>query len=257
MKTEFEDRVGSPVDASGLTTPDLVVFDCDGVLVDSEMLSCRLESELLNQLGVPLSTEQVRDQYIGLSYESMVNEIFAGHGVRLPDDFQAVSVERFLNAIETELVVVSGIDELIREITLPICVASSSPLDRIERSLEVTGLLQHFSERIFSSQMVTRGKPAPDLFLLAASECGVAPERCLVVEDSPFGVQGAVAAGMQVIGFTAGGHCREALGAELIAAGAIRVAASSAQLRGLLGALISSRDVSGPELPAVDESVSV
>lgn len=202
-------RNRKPLDLSKrLASSALVIFDCDGVLVDSESLSCRIDVELLSEKGVSMTAEEMMRRFVGLSYETMLEEISNQYRVAL-EDFEAESVRRFLHAITTELTPVPGIPRVLELLELPVCVASSSPMMRILQSLEVTGLLDHFSERIFSAQMVNAGKPAPDLFLLAARKCGVEPSRCLVIEDSPHGIAAARAAGMIAVGFTGGSHCSD------------------------------------------------
>jgi|TARA_Y100000310_G_scaffold99776_1_gene97653 HAD superfamily hydrolase (TIGR01509 family) len=225
------------INAKGLTRPELIIFDCDGVLVDSEMLSCRIEEDLFHDIGLSISTGEIRARFVGLNYETMAQQIESDYGVRLPDDFEARCLDRFSQAIETDLNAVSGIPELLATMPCPICLASSSPLTRIAKSLAVTGLTDHFAGRIFSAQMVSRGKPAPDLFLLAAQECAAEPDNCLVVEDSTHGIRAAVAAGMSSVGFTAGSHCSATQSDALAAAGADLLAADSRQLASILNAL--------------------
>ena len=184
----------------------LLIFDCDGVLVDSESLSCRIDAEFLTQIGIPYTAEEIARQFLGVSLKTMIARIEAERGCRLPDDFSE-RLNRILFArFETDLKPIEGVRDTILSLPHPRCVASSSVPERIALSLRITGLSDLFDD-IFSSTQVPRGKPAPDLFLHAASNMKARPEDCLVIEDSVAGVQAALAAGMRVIGFTGGGHC--------------------------------------------------
>lgn len=228
-----------------LVSSALVIFDCDGVLVDSEALSCRIDVELLRERGVSMTFEEMMGRFVGLSYETMVNQISSEHAVML-EGFESESVRRFVHAIETELVPVNGIPAALAHLQTTACVASSSPMTRIRRSLEVTELLDFFAERIFSAQMVAAGKPAPDLFLLAAQQCGVAPRRCLVVEDSPHGIAAARAAGMMSIGFTGGSHCTGEHWRMLADAGADMLAKGGVELQRILSQLLATPEQGTP-----------
>ncbi|MFE7231374.1 HAD family hydrolase [Streptomyces sp. NPDC002405] len=186
---------------------DLVIFDNDGVLVDSEPISNRLLAAYLTELGHPTSYEDSIRDYMGSAMHRIHDLVLERTGKRLPDDFDDVFHARVFAAFRRELKPVAGADDVLEKLTVdgaPYCVASSGSHERIRVGHRTTGLDRWFDEdRIFSSQDVGRGKPAPDLFLHAADRMGVAPERCVVVEDSPLGVRAAVAAGMDVYGFTA------------------------------------------------------
>ncbi|MEW2807424.1 HAD family hydrolase [Streptomyces massasporeus] len=186
---------------------DLVIFDNDGVLVDSEPISNRLLAAYLTELGHPTSYEESIRDYMGSAMHRIHELVLERTGQRLPEDFDDVFHTRVFTAFEQELVAVAGTSEVLEKLAadgVPYCVASSGSHERIRVGHRTTGLDRWFDEeRIFSSQDVGRGKPAPDLFLYAAERMGVAPQRCVVVEDSPLGVQAAVAAGMDVYGFTA------------------------------------------------------
>ncbi|MEU3552021.1 HAD family hydrolase [Streptomyces longwoodensis] len=186
---------------------DLVIFDNDGVLVDSEPLSNRHLAAYLTELGHPTTYEDSIRDYMGSAMHRIHDLVLERTGQRLPADFDDVFHARVFAAFERELKPVAGVTEVLERLRaegVPYCVASSGSHERIRVGHRVTGLDRWFDEgRIFSSQDVGRGKPAPDLFLHAAREMGVAPQRCIVVEDSPLGVQAAVAAGMDVVGFTA------------------------------------------------------
>lgn len=186
---------------------DLVIFDNDGVLVDSEPISNRLLAAYLTELGHPTSYEDSIRDYMGSAMHRIHELVLERTGQRLPVDFDEVFHARVFAAFERELQPVPGVAGVLEKLAadgVPYCVASSGSHARIRVGHRTTGLDRWFpQERVFSSEDVGRGKPAPDLFLHAAQRMGVAPERCVVVEDSPLGVQAAVAAGMDVYGFTA------------------------------------------------------
>ncbi|MFF4571953.1 HAD family hydrolase [Streptomyces sp. NPDC001410] len=186
---------------------DLIIFDNDGVLVDSEPISNRHLAAYLTELGHPTSYEDSIRDYMGSAMHRIHELVLERTGQRLPEGFDDVFHARVFAAFERELKPVVGVDDVLEKLVaggVPYCVASSGSHERIRVGHRATGLDRWFEEeRIFSSQDVGRGKPAPDLFLYAAERMGVAPERCVVVEDSPLGVQAAVAAGMDVYGFTA------------------------------------------------------
>ncbi|GHC70285.1 HAD family hydrolase [Streptomyces violaceochromogenes] len=186
---------------------DLVIFDNDGVLVDSEPISNRLLAAYLTELGHPTSYEESIRDYMGSAMHRIHELVLERTGQRLPADFDDAFHTRVFTAFEQELVAVAGAAEVLEKLDadgVPYCVASSGSHERIRVGHRTTGLDRWFDEeRIFSSQDVGRGKPAPDLFLYAAERMGITPDRCVVVEDSPLGVQAAVAAGMDVYGFTA------------------------------------------------------
>jgi HAD superfamily hydrolase (TIGR01509 family) len=186
---------------------DLVIFDNDGVLVDSEPISNRLLAAYLTELGHPTSYEDSIRDYMGSAMHRVHDLALERTGRRLPEDFDEVFHARVFAAFERELRPVPGVTGVLEELAadgVPYCVASSGSHERIRVGHRTTGLDRWFTdERIFSSEDVGRGKPAPDLFLHAARRMGVAPGRCVVVEDSPLGVRAAVAAGMDVYGFTA------------------------------------------------------
>lgn len=197
----------------------LLIFDCDGVLVDSEALACRLDAETLTGLGFPYSAEEIIAQFVGVSLKDMMARIEAEHGRRLPEDFGERLNRTLFTRFEAELQPIPGVRDAILALPHPRCVASSSAPERIALSLRVTGLADLFTS-VFSATEVARGKPAPDLFLHAASRMGFSPDNCLVIEDSSAGIRAARAAGMRVIGFTGGSHCGPAHADKLRAAGA-------------------------------------
>ncbi|MCF3125723.1 HAD family hydrolase [Streptomyces arenae] len=186
---------------------DLVIFDNDGVLVDSEPLSNTILAGYLTELGHPTSYEDSLRDYMGAAVHRVHDLVLERSGQRLPEDFDEVFHARVFAAFERELEPVDGAVEVLEKLAgdgVAYCLASSGSHERIRVGHRKAGLDAWFEdERIFSAQDVGRGKPAPDLFLYAAERMGVAPEKCVVVEDSPLGVQAAVAAGMDVLGFTA------------------------------------------------------
>lgn len=211
----------------------LLIFDCDGVLVDSEPLACQVDAEVLTALGLPYTADDIARQFVGKSMKDMIARIEADHAYTLPDDF-AERINRTLFArFETDLQPIAGVRDAILSLPYPRCVASSSVPERIALSLRVTGLADLF-EDVFSATQVARGKPAPDLFLHAADRMGISPEACLVIEDSAAGVQAAFAAGMRVIGFTGGGHCGPDHADTLRQAGASTIIARMADLPGTI-----------------------
>jgi HAD superfamily hydrolase (TIGR01509 family) len=183
---------------------ELVIFDCDGVLVDSEHLAVRVESRYLTELGWPLSEAEVFERFTGQTDAYMHEAIEAQLGDRLPQGWKEQFHARYREAFAAELAPVDGIVEVLDQLTIPTCVASSGSHDKLRFTLGHTGLYQRFEGRIFSGYEVANGKPAPDLFLHAAARMGAEPPRCAVVEDTLFGVQAARAAGMRAFGYAGG-----------------------------------------------------
>ncbi|SOC82674.1 haloacid dehalogenase superfamily, subfamily IA, variant 3 with third motif having DD or ED [Ensifer adhaerens] len=189
----------------------LVIFDCDGVLVDSEPIALSVLGEMLQGQQVALSEEEIADRFLGRSLGAVAETVQREFGVCLPGDFPAMIRRRLFTRYERELQAMPGIQLALEGLAargVATCVASSSLPERIEKSLLVTGLSGAFGPRVFSASMVKAGKPAPDLFLHAARQCGFLPANCIVVEDSPAGIQAARAAGMHVLAFGGGGHAR-------------------------------------------------
>jgi HAD superfamily hydrolase (TIGR01509 family) len=205
-----------------LNRPGLVIFDCDGVLVDSEHIGARIWSECLRAEGFPITLEDLRESS-GISGAALAEMIRRRFGRPLPEGFMQATRAKIMSAFTDELRAIEGISELLLSLTTRLCVASNSHLDRVRHSLEVTGLLQFFEPHVFSAIMVERGKPAPDLFLFAAQQLNVSPADCLVIEDSVHGITAAQAAGMEVVGFCGGSHCQTGHSERLIGAGCKRV----------------------------------
>jgi len=190
----------------GAQTDTLVIFDCDGVLVDSEPISFGVLRDTLVSVSVDVSESRAYQQFLGKSMASITRMIADEFSISLSEEhIEAMRTELFAR-FQAELQPVPGIHELLMAFSYPHCVASSSQPERIRLSLTKTGLLSFFEPNIFSATMVKRGKPEPDLFLHAANAMGFAPDQCIVIEDSPAGIKAAHAAGMQVFAFTGGAH---------------------------------------------------
>ena len=212
----------------------LIIFDCDGVLVDSETLACRVEIAVLHELGHPISLAEFARRAIGRSRKDNQAMLEALWDRPLPEDYTHRVQSRLFETFKTDLRPVAGMTELVARVGVDRCVASSSPPDRLALALALGGYAPLFGAAVFSAAEVARGKPAPDLFLHAATRRAAAPEQCLVIEDSVPGIQAAKAAGMVAIGFCGGGHCAPDHGAALRAAGADEIAPDAAALAALL-----------------------
>jgi HAD superfamily hydrolase (TIGR01509 family) len=182
----------------------LVIFDCDGVLVDTERIAVRIDVIVLAELGWPMTEAEVVERFMGRSDEEMTADIEAHLGHRLPASWEEPFRHLYRQAFEAELEPVAGVVEALDAIAIPTCVASSGTHEKMRFTLGLTGLYERFAGRIFSVSDVARGKPAPDLFLHAADRMGVPPARCAVVEDSRYGVEAARAAGMRAFGYAGG-----------------------------------------------------
>ena len=203
--------------------PDLIIFDCDGVLVDSEVLSCRCLSEVLAGYGITLSLDEALNLFLGRSL-TVVFDHYRALGRSIPKQFSDDLRIGVRAAFLAALCPIDGVRSVLKKLQVPYCVASSSDLDRVSFSLSLTGLAPHFGTRLYTAQMVERGKPAPDLFLYAAERMRANPHRTLVVEDSISGVTAAKAAGMTVWGFVGGSHYQSRDGKGILrGAGADRV----------------------------------
>jgi HAD superfamily hydrolase (TIGR01509 family) len=214
---------------------DLIIFDCDGVLVDSEVISCRAHAETLTRHGYPITAEQVLQRFLGVSDREARLAIETEMGRALPDDFEIQMKQTALRLYADHLHLIPHVAETVAAIALPKCVASSGTPEKIRHGLTCAGLYDQLAPHIFSAVQVKRGKPAPDLFLFAAEQMDAAPERCIVVEDSAPGVTGARAAGMTVLGFHGGSHCTPAHAAMLRKAGAGATFDDMRQLPALIG----------------------
>lgn len=180
---------------------ELVIFDCDGVLVDSEGIANTVLAEMLNELGLKVTLEDMFAHFVGHSMSACLKIIEGRLGRPVPEDFVSDYMERTATAFSRELKSVTGIEEVLKNVGIPYCVASSGDYDKMQMTLGLTGLLRQFDGKLFSVSEVARGKPHPDVFLYAAERMGAIPARCAVVEDSELGVRAGVAAGMVVFGY--------------------------------------------------------
>lgn len=215
----------------------MVIFDCNGVLVDGEMIAASVAAEEFTRAGFRMSTHMVGHFFTGRRACDMIADVETATGRKLPADFNANLAAATLRRLRAELCATPHADYALTWLRETKCVASSANLDRIRVSLEATGLLRYFEPNMFSGNEVRRGKPAPDLFLHAANRMKVHPNECIVVEDSTVGVQAAVAAGMTAIGFVGGSHAGPQLPGMLQAAGASTVIADLRALRETISAL--------------------
>ncbi|MER9406700.1 HAD family hydrolase [Mesorhizobium caraganae] len=219
--------------------PDLVIFDCDGVLVDSEIIAARVEAELLTLAGFEISAEEIAESYAGLTFKDIMMRVEAKSAI----PFQASMIDRAEELVDRKLRsdvrAIDGAREAVAAVTAPRCVCSNSRSERIEFMLEKVGLLPFFAGRIFSGLEIPskKTKPAPDVFLVAAEKLNADPANTFVIEDSVHGVAGARAAGMRVIGFTGAAHSYPGQADALTEAGAETVIRRWAELGGTIAAL--------------------
>lgn len=199
---------------------ELSIFDCDGVLIDSEPLAIRADAACLAEHGFAISEAEIADRYVGTSMAAMLADIEARFGRRLPEGFAETLRRRIAAEFEASLEVITGVHDMLDAVPSRICVASSSTPERLRHALTLVRLFERFDPHVFSATQVRRGKPAPDLFLYASKQMKVAPAGCVVIEDSVAGVTAARAAGMMAVGFCGGGHCRPGHADRLRAAGA-------------------------------------
>jgi HAD superfamily hydrolase (TIGR01509 family) len=215
--------------------PEVVIFDCDGVLVDSEVLASARLGAALERLGLKLDESQMRELFLGVSEQSMIGIAERALGAPLPPEFQSELANAVLADFERELKGIKGIAELIGRLDARVCVASSSSIERIRASLRIVGYANLFEPHVFSASEVARGKPEPDLFLHAAQRMGASAADCLVIEDSVHGVTAARRAEMVVFGFTGGAHAQgQRYNARLVEAGAAVVFDEMRDLPGLV-----------------------
>jgi HAD superfamily hydrolase (TIGR01509 family) len=214
--------------------PALVIFDCEGVLVDSELIFGRILGECLIALNCPTTIDEAVALGFGKNRAALAAAIETRFGRALPDTFFETFAARAAAAFEHELLPMAGVGELLAALPAPRCVASNGHLERVRQRLATTGLLRFFDPHVFSASQVMRGKPAPDLFLYAAGQFSTLPEGCIVVEDSITGVEAAIAAGMPVVGFGGGSHCPDDHADQLLSAGCSRVFARMPDLAAFL-----------------------
>ncbi|MGX9461875.1 HAD family hydrolase [Shewanella sp. A14] len=197
------------------TNTQLVIFDCDGVVIDSEVLSANVLIEKLAAYGAHIGMPFVQQHFLGCQFATVAAKVNTLLSITLPNDFEAQYREQLLQVFEHNLTVTNGIISVLAQLAVPCCIATSSSLTRTTKALSVVGLTNTFNDNVFTASDVKNGKPAPDLFLHAAKSMGVAPEHCLVIEDSFFGVSAAIAANMPVIHYVGGGHIVDSMGNDL------------------------------------------
>lgn len=191
-----------------MKTYKAVLWDCDGVLIDSEMIACGSSASYFRELGYDISTEEFVMRFMGKSRAQILSEVKADCGIDYAAHFadNGVMRKRLFDTFTRELKATDGIHDVLARIDLPMAVASGSDLERLHHTLGVVGLVDLFNGHIYSSEQVARGKPAPDIFLHAAAKLGVAPQDCLVIEDGIHGIHGAKAAGMDVAAYVSASH---------------------------------------------------
>ncbi|HSI00909.1 MAG TPA: HAD-IA family hydrolase [Reyranella sp.] len=220
----------------------LLIFDCDGVLVDSELLEHGVDAELLEGYGLATTVTALMGRFVGVARRDMYDVLFAELGRPLPAGLLEERERIVWQRCQSDLRVIPGIDEALAALAAwPKCVASSSLPEKLRMKLVNTGLVRHFEPHLFSTALVARGKPAPDIYLHAAASVGYRPESCVVIEDAPAGITGARQAGMKVVGFVGGSHATAALAPALIAAGANAIAASAADLPRAVQSVVRSK----------------
>lgn len=210
----------------------MIIFDCNGVLVDSEPIATTVLAQELQRAGIQVTPQVIARYFTGRRPADVFAEVEAATGVSLPANFASNVAYATMSRLRAELRAMPHVAYALSWLRGPKCVASSSPLERIKLSLDVTDLRRYFASNLFSASDVAAGKPKPDLFLHAAQQVGIEARDCLVVEDSPAGISAAVAAGMTAIGYVGGTHAAPNLGAELSKAGARAVIHDMRALKG-------------------------
>ena len=222
----------------------LVIFDCDGVLIDSEILVARVWAKALAGYGIDVSKENLIAEFVGKTDMDLARrflERYQGYNLPPSDIFLSQLRQAVSEMMRNQLEVIPGVMPVLAELPYDRCVCSNSGRTRLFESLEKVGLVHYFgNNHIFSADDVAKPKPAPDIFLHAAQKMNYTPKQCVVIEDSLTGVQAAVAAGMRVIGFTGGSHVGPEKYFELIAAGAQQICASMDQLSGIIDKIFAS-----------------
>ena len=225
----------------------LILFDCDGVLVDSEVLATRELQRYLEDLCFPADFDLTNhDRFTGFSLRDVRTSLESQAGRPLPEDFERELRRRDLDAFQRDLRAIDGVRDTLSALDFPRCVASSGSQEKVRHSLTLTGLIDYFGTHLFSADdhQVNRGKPAPDLFLHAAKSMGFKPNRCLVIEDSVAGVRAGIAAGMHTIGFAGGSHCNTDHPARLRHAGAHDVAMNMSTVTAIIDGIANDLDAS-------------
>ncbi len=206
MKFETDKRVNEK--SQKHMSPALVIFDCDGVLVDSEMLSASVLMGMMEEVGLPITDDIFRADFLGRSFASAAQKTEKRFGRRMPEDFQLRYRVRLLAKMRGNLKRMEGLQSVIDSLAIPFCLATGSSPERLQVTMDETDLQRYFQGRAFTASQVKAGKPAPDLFLFAAAQMGHAPADCLVIEDSEMGIRAAHAAKMEVWHFAGGAHVK-------------------------------------------------
>lgn len=214
-----------------------MIYDCDGTLIDSEGIACSVCAEALTGIGVPYTTEMFAARYAGRTARETWAHITQVYGVALPDGFNGALNAEIHRRLDAEVRAVEGVRQAVGSIGGMRCVASSTGITQLKKNLVTAGLIDLFGDAVFSASQVKRGKPAPDVFLYAASQMGADPADCLVIEDTVAGVTAARRAGMRVLGFAGANHGGPGLDERLIAAGALGVVHHMAELPDRVDAL--------------------
>lgn len=188
---------------------NLIIFDCDGVLVDSEILSQRVLLSMLEKIGVVVSEEYFLTHFLGFNFEHVTAKVLADFSVNLTSEFREKFRDALIAVFALELKPTNSLKDMLSQLNVNSCVATSGSPEKVKSSLHYTKLEQYFKGRVFTSSEVDNGKPAPDLFLYAAKKMGVAPENCLVIEDSKVGISAALAANMNIIRYAGGSHLKK------------------------------------------------
>ncbi|MHC5306659.1 HAD family hydrolase [Bartonella sp. LJL80] len=226
---------------------DLVIFDCDGVLVDSEFLAAQIGSQLLTEAGHEISAEELGNRYAGLVFVDILKEIERESGLPISASLIDRVAEIFRERIETELQAIDGVRNAVEAVAAlyPYCICSNSKSENVERMLTIVGLYDLFEGKIFSAPEVgtKKVKPAPDVYLFAADKYKATPANTIVIEDSVHGVHGATSAGMRVIGFTGGSHAYPGLADALTEAGAETVISRHTDLPAVIQAMAEWKDL--------------
>jgi HAD superfamily hydrolase (TIGR01509 family) len=221
---------------------ELLIFDSDGVLVDSEVIVCRVEVQAFAEIGYSIELERFMERFIGKAARDSRAIIEQELGRSLPVDFNSEVARRVAEAFAHDLKPIDGAGDALARLAVSKCVASSSLPDRLAYTLRLTGLAQWFDGAVFSAAMVTRGKPAPDLFIYAAEQMKIARSRCLVIEDSAPGIIAAKAAGMTAFGFCGASHCRPGHAERLASAGADLVFSNMRELPAFIDRFASPQE---------------
>ncbi|PRD45731.1 HAD family hydrolase [Phyllobacterium phragmitis] len=222
-----------------MTTPQLIIFDCDGVLVDSEIIAARVESELLGDAGYPIEPDEIAERFSGLTWPNILMMVEREAGIPISASLIEKSDRILDERLAQEVLAIDGIEQAVSKLHYPRCICSNSSNKRLKLMLTRTGLYDLFAPDIFAAGEVgtKQGKPAPDVFLYAAEKFGVDPGNVIVIEDSVHGIHGAHAAGMRVIGFTGGAHTYPGHADRLTEAGAETVISRHQDLPAVIEAM--------------------